>query len=146
MSNVHSLYGSLFGIRNADGVPIHKDVASGVQVASDSIGASVVTSVTSTGETLKKYGTSLLAASSAAVHTMPTPNGSGRRVRIVANSASTAQTVNISTANGSFTSTAGTSMYNILFTARGAAVELVDISTVWMCFNHNGSSAAVFSS
>jgi hypothetical protein len=37
-------------------------------------------------------------------------------------------------------------MFNILFTAAGAGVELQDISTIWLVINHHGSSAAVISS
>lgn len=141
--SVHSLYGHLFGIRNSDGVPILQDVASGTKVASDTIGYSVVNSITSTGDTLNKYGTNVLAPSSAATHTMPAPSGSGRHVWIVSNSASTSANVAMSSASGSFQTTSGSSMFNILFKGKGAAVELIDMSTIWQVANIRGTTDTI---
>lgn len=146
MSNIHSLYGSMFGIKNSNGVPYLKDVATGVQVASDMIGCSNLETFTSTTDTLNKYGVNIIASTGTAIYALPTPNGSGRVIRVVANGVSTSQTINMSSANGAIQSTAGSSMFNILFTAKGAAVDLQDISTVWLVINHHGSSAAVISS
>lgn len=142
MPQVHSIYGRLFGIRNSNGVPYLSDPTDG-PVASDTIGASVLNSVTSTGATLKNYGINVLAPSSAATHFMPTPSGSGRKVWIVSNSASTSCNVAMSSASGAFQTTSGTSMHNILFKGRGAAVELIDISTIWQVAGIRGTTDTV---
>jgi hypothetical protein len=142
----HSIYGRMFGYDPATGAIKVHDPVNDALLDTNIAGWSENTTFTTTTDTLKDYGLNLIAAASAATYTLPTPSGSGRRVRIVANSASTQQTVTISSGNGSITSTAGSSMFNILFTAAGAGVELQDISTIWLVINHHGSSAAVISS
>jgi hypothetical protein len=133
MSNVHSIYGRMLGYRTVDGeLAIYNPSADAVQI-SGIVGQGETTTVTTTSGTLKAYGLNVISASSAAVFTLPTPAGKGRRMTIQAGTASTSQTVSISSASGQFLTTQGTSVgYVAIFKALGAAVSVHEASTYWV--------------
>lgn len=132
MSNVHSIYGKMVGYRFSDGEILSYNPSADAVQSHGTVGQAVITAATTAGTTLKPWGTNTLGGSTTHDYTLPTPAGKGRIMSIVSITASTAQTVTCSSANGQILTTGGSSVgYVAFFKGLGANVTLREGSTVW---------------
>lgn len=105
-----------------------------------------VTSVGSTGTTIANYGHTFLNSSNASTWILPAPPYAGAKKTISSISTSTLdQTLDRSGTSFDIMSTEGTTMTTILFTGRGAAVELLARSTTrWDVINRQSTDLTAF--
>lgn len=147
MSVFHSIYGKMFGYRPSNGELVIYNPASDAQEIAGITGHGTINTFTSSGQTLKPYGTNIINHSTAVTYTLPTPAGRGRLMTITSISASTAQTVSISSANGVMLTTAGTSAGHVaIFKGVGASVNLREGSTYWIVLSKPTTDAVHFTS